>query len=88
MIDLSEIVWYALVERSMSCGSGSAGSGRPSLSLTGSPSSIGSGRGRGAVGTVGGGVGVNARFFSGGSPRFLVESRLFSDILIGLDRDQ
>jgi len=41
--------------------------------------SAGGGGGTGAArGGGGGGGGVNARFFSGGSPRFLVDSLLFS----------
>ena len=42
--------------------------------------SDGGGRGAGAVG----GGGVKARFLSGGSPLFLVESLLFSDIVADL----
>lgn len=35
-----------------------------------------------ARGGAGGGGGVNARFFSGGSPRFLVDSLRFSDMIV------
>lgn len=79
--DLSEMVWYSCVERSESCGSGRVGRRRGSLTLKGSPSSMGSvgcggvGGGGGARGVMGG---VKARFFNGGSPRFLVDSLLFS----------
>lgn len=45
---------------------------------------MGSGGGGRGAGAVGGGGGVKARFFSGGSPRFLVESLLFSDIVADL----
>lgn len=51
------------------------------MSLIGSPSSTGSAARGGAVGRgAGGAVGVKARFFSGGSPRFLVDNRRFSDM--------
>lgn len=79
--DLSEMVWYSCVEKSESWGSGRVGRRRGSLSLKGSPSSMGSvgcggaGGGGGARGVIGG---VRARFFNGGSPRFLVDSLLFS----------
>jgi len=74
-----------LIGRSSSCRSDSVGSGRPSLSLTGSPSTIGSEGGSGAAGAAVGGGGVIALFLSGGSPLFLVEILLFSDIVSKLD---
>ena len=76
------MVWYSRIDKFTSCGSGRVGSRRGSLSLKGSPSSTGSGgcsgAGGGGGGARGGAGGVKARFFNGGSPRFLVESLLFS----------
>lgn len=69
------------VDRLASCGSERVGSRRGSLSLKGSPSSIGSagcGGMEGRGGARGGAGGVRARFFIGGSPRFLVDSLLLS----------
>ena len=43
------------------------------------------GGGGGAENTGGGGGGLKARFLSGGSPRFRVESRRFSDIVADSD---
>lgn len=79
--DLSETVWYSWFDRFAFCGSGRVGSRRGSLSLKGSPSSIGSGgccRAEDGGGARGGAGGVKARFFIGGSPRFLVDSLLLS----------
>ena len=57
------------------------GNGCPSLSLTGRPSSIGLAGIDGAAAARGCGTGgLKARFFNGGSPRFLVDIRLFSDM--------
>lgn len=74
-----------MIDKPSCCRSGRVGSGRPSLSLTGSPSTIGSEGGSGDAGAAVGGGGVVALFFSGGSPLFLVEILLFSDIVPNLD---
>lgn len=69
------------MDRFASCGSERVGSRRGSFSLKGSPSSIGSigcGGTEGRGGARGGAGGVRARFFVGGSPRFLVDSLLLS----------
>lgn len=71
--NLSDMLWYSVVDRSLLCSVGSVGSSWSALSFTGKPSWIGSGG-------LGGGVGVGGGFLTRRSPRFLVDGFLFSVI--------